>query len=181
MNNLPGYKLPNLLSDPPQSFGRRKLVRVNCCRQGVQAADERWRRGVQKLVGNAVHASIFRGWNIFPVADSDNLFERNPIARPAPGRDDHLGIERRGIIERNLGSRPGHELTPCRLHQFGDPELRSDEWLAPLFAEDAWPRQAPSSLSNTIDLAAHCLNHSQAFLARINDPGDHCNIGVYVS
>jgi len=52
-----------------------------------------WRRSIQELIANAVHAALADGSHLGPAAVADNLFERHPIAGSTPGSHQYVGIQ----------------------------------------------------------------------------------------
>ena len=61
--------------------------------EGLEAAGQRGRRGIEIFVTNAVNATLSRCPNLFPVAIGNNFLERDAIPGTAPGRNENLGIK----------------------------------------------------------------------------------------
>ena len=68
-------------------------------RQRIQAVKKRGRGRVEKFIANAEDPPRAGSRCLFPTAPSDNLLQRNAVARSAPGGDDNLRIEFGNFVE----------------------------------------------------------------------------------
>jgi hypothetical protein len=49
-------------------------------------------RGVEELVGDAEDAPLLHGFEVMPVALSDDAFEGDAVPCPAPGEEEDVGL-----------------------------------------------------------------------------------------
>src|SRR5580693_382949 len=144
---------------------------MNGCGQRPQTENETWRWSVEEFVSNAVNPVLFCSAHLLPAPIANDFFQRNPIAGPAPGRNNHIGILRENGFSRCLFSRRTYEFSAGCRDQFGHPRLRRDQGLAPFFTEYARTLGAISSAANGLDFPLHLLDH---FLSAIECAHDSC-------
>ena len=96
---------------------------------------------VEELIGNAEDASGLDGTQVVPVSLRNHTFKRDAISSAAPCKQQHVRIGFGDGFGSRLRSRLAHEVGVAGGDQLGNPGLRMDERLAPLFAVDGLPRQ----------------------------------------
>src|SRR3981189_2500130 len=110
---------------------------MNSRGQRAQTENESRRGSIQKFVSNPVNTPYFRSLDVFPSAIVNDLFQRNAVARSAPGGDDYVGVLRENGFSRWVFSRSAYEFSAGCSDQLCHPRLRRDQWLAPFLAKYA--------------------------------------------
>ena len=75
---------------------------MDCEGQRLQALQQRGRGRVQKFVAYAIHAAGERSGRALPASLGNDFFQRDALARAAPGGNDHLRIELSDLFGRDL-------------------------------------------------------------------------------
>lgn len=91
--------------------------------KSLQTHEQRRRGSVEVLVANAADTAGLCGAKVLPSAIADNFFERNPIARAAPGGNEYLGIFLAHGCGTGLNARPSDKLAPGNIDQLCHPWL----------------------------------------------------------
>lgn len=89
---------------------------------------------VEELVGNAEDAACAHGAQVLPVALYDHAVKGDAISGSAPGEEDNIRIGQGDCIGSGLRARLADKASVGCCDQFGDPGLRGNERLPPLFA-----------------------------------------------
>src|SRR5437868_7677259 len=79
-------------ADLTEPWWRRKLIRVNCRSQRMQALQECWRGRIQKLVADTINAPLSYRVQVGPTAITNNFLQRHPITGSAPGCNQDVGV-----------------------------------------------------------------------------------------
>jgi len=125
-----------LSGEADEVWVRRIELRVHSAGEAGEALKKRWGGGVEVLVRNNVDATLADRAEAVPVALSDDLLEGDAVAYAAPGEEEDVGVGGRDLVRCGVGSGGPEEAAVGGGDEFGDPGLRADERLAPLFAVD---------------------------------------------
>jgi hypothetical protein len=148
--------------------------------QRVESVKQRRCRCVQEFVIDAVNTPLARRCRFLPSASGDNLLQRHPISRSAPGRDHNVRIKRCNFLVANMGVGTGDELASSRFCQLCDPFLRRNNRFPPLFAEDFKTWKSGRFRPYFLDPRLHGRDQPLAALVLPNHTGDHRNVFVDV-
>src|ERR1700722_6652225 len=142
----------------PDSFRAIKYFGMNRKRQCIKPLQKGGGRRVQELIPHTVNAKRASGASPLPFTVSHDLLEWDAVPCSAPGNNHNLRIHSSYFFSGNLLTRNTDKFAAGSFNQFSHPGLRCDQRLAPLLAENSWPRQSGSTGADFIDPLFHVGN-----------------------
>ena len=137
-------------------------------------------RSIQKLIRYAEDAASLRRPQRLPLPLFDHTSERNPIAGPAPGKDQHVRIK--GGHRCSIGCRTGcaQKAATGGGNQLCHPGLRVDERLAPLFTVNRrWLRGAGGALRGR-KRGEHFVDHRFGSIGNVENGAEKPDVVIDV-
>ncbi len=138
-----------------------------------------WR--VQQFVVDTEDATVANRRQILPLALLNDFLQRHAITRSAPGGNHDFGPRLSDRFERRGLTGLAEKSSARGFDQFRHPRLRSNQRLAPLFAEHQ--RTAVSrdrERANLFDSVLHALDNFLRLRARVEDPANHGDVAIDV-